>query len=211
MTSEQITLIVVRHGNTFSSGETPRRVGAGTDIPLVDSGREQAVRVGYYLKSNNLLPDEIFCSRLVRTRETAQIALEEAGLSIEPVAMEIFDEIDYGPDENKTEDDVIARIGEDAIREWNDKAKVPSGWNVNPDKIISDLEQFVSDAAERSSGKTIMIATSNGIARFIPELFDKNTYNDFIIKNKLKISTGSICILRVSEGEWHVDGWNIKP
>ena len=35
-------LLIVRHGNTFETGETPRRVGLRTDLPLSSSGRKQA-------------------------------------------------------------------------------------------------------------------------------------------------------------------------
>jgi transcriptional regulator GlxA family with amidase domain len=38
------TLIIARHGNTFEDGETPRRVGARTDLPL----SEIAARCGFY-------------------------------------------------------------------------------------------------------------------------------------------------------------------
>ncbi len=42
-------LIIIRHGNTFNPDQTPLRVGAGTDIPLVTSGREQAKNIGLWL------------------------------------------------------------------------------------------------------------------------------------------------------------------
>ena len=105
------TLIIARHGNTFNKGETPTRVGARTDLPLVDSGRVQAMAIGRWLKENGHYPEAVYSSQLSRTRDTAKIALQEAGY-IEPVyELAIFNEVDYGPDENKTEDDVIARVG----------------------------------------------------------------------------------------------------
>ena len=36
------TLIIARHGNTFDKGDIPTRVGARTDLPLVEKGRAQA-------------------------------------------------------------------------------------------------------------------------------------------------------------------------
>ena len=52
-----ITLVIARHGNTFESGETPRRVGARTDLPLTEKGRQQAQAIGHYLKEHDLIPD----------------------------------------------------------------------------------------------------------------------------------------------------------
>ena len=36
--SAKTTLIVVRHGNTFNSGDTILRVGGATDLPLTEKG-----------------------------------------------------------------------------------------------------------------------------------------------------------------------------
>ena len=111
------TLIIVRHGNTFNKGETPTRVGARTDLPLVDKGRKQAVALGRYLKDHSLIPDAAYCSTLQRTQETAKIALSECGAKVPAYPLGIFDEVDYGPDENQTEETVINRIGAQAIQD----------------------------------------------------------------------------------------------
>ncbi len=49
------TLIIARHGNTFGPEDTPTRVGAHTDLPLVKSGQEQARKIGAWLKEQNIL------------------------------------------------------------------------------------------------------------------------------------------------------------
>jgi len=107
------TLIIARHGNTFTPDETPTRVGMRTDLPLVGKGWLQARAMGKHLKENDLIPDVVYSSALKRTRETADIALKEIGVHLPIYALDIFNEIDYGPDENKPEADVIARIGQD--------------------------------------------------------------------------------------------------
>jgi len=73
------TLIIARHGNTFNVSETPTRVGARTDLPLVESGKEQARKMGAWLKAQNLYPEIVYSSELKRTQETAQIAIETLG------------------------------------------------------------------------------------------------------------------------------------
>ena len=47
-------IFVIRHGNTFASSADARRVGAGTDIPLVDSGMAQAQRLASYFAARSL-------------------------------------------------------------------------------------------------------------------------------------------------------------
>lgn len=46
-------LVIVRHGNTFRAGETPTRVGARTDLPLVEE--ERARSAGRYLREKGIV------------------------------------------------------------------------------------------------------------------------------------------------------------
>ena len=52
------TLIIARHGNTFGPEDTPTRVGARTDVPLVGSGLEQGRALGRWLKAQGLRPGD---------------------------------------------------------------------------------------------------------------------------------------------------------
>ena len=121
-------LIIARHGNTFAPGDTPRRVGRRTDLPLVASGEAQARRIGDYLRRHQLVPDVVFAAPLQRSYDTARLAVEAAGCDL-PITIDArFNEIDYGPDENQPESTVVARIGDQALRDWNEHARCrPAG------------------------------------------------------------------------------------
>lgn len=200
------TLLIARHGHTFEAHQTPTRVGARTDLPLVEEGRAQARKIGAYLKANNLLPDLILTSQLKRTTEMAEIIKAEIGMPIETHPLAMFNEVDYGPDENKTEADVIARIGENAIKQWDQNATVPDGWLIDPDEIIRNWQNFANGL---EVGGTTLVITSNGIARFAPHITGE--FESFRANNSLKISTGALCILKRDETEWTVKAWNIRP
>ena len=203
------TLIIARHGNTFDPDETPRRVGAATDLPLVEKGREQAQRLGEYLKQNSLVPDVVYSSALMRTQETAKIAIKAAGYSQPVYALDIFNEIDYGPDENKTEDEVVARLGEQALADWDEKAIVPEGWRVSPDEVIKNWCAFADQIRIHDDGETVLVVTSNGIARFAPHI--TGDFETFAKDNKIKISTGALCIFEHGADGWAIKEWNVKP
>ena len=47
-------IFIIRHGNTFESSATACRIGAGTDLPLVESGRAQADRLGHWFAAQSL-------------------------------------------------------------------------------------------------------------------------------------------------------------
>jgi probable phosphoglycerate mutase len=201
-------LIIARHGNTFGPNDTPTRVGARTDLPLVESGREQAQKLGQYLKSQNLIPEITYSSQLKRTKETAEIALKETGFPQPVYALDIFNEIDYGPDENQTEDKVIARIGEEAIQDWDNKAIVPEGWNFDPAQCIENWKNF-ADHIVKDEQDVILVVTSNGIARFAPHL--TNNFDAFVQEHKIKLSTGALALVEFIGGSWVIKEWNIKP
>jgi probable phosphoglycerate mutase len=40
-------IIIARHGNTFTKDQTPLRVGARTDLPLVET--ERGTNIGKYI------------------------------------------------------------------------------------------------------------------------------------------------------------------
>lgn len=203
------TLIIARHGNTFGPGDIPTRVGARTDLPLVESGREQAQAIGKYLKAHKLIPDVIYASALQRAQETAKIAVKESGITNPIFTLDIFNEIDYGPDENKTEDDVIARVGAQAIKDWDEKAIVPDGWKANPDEIIQNWKDFADQISAHDDNETVLVVTSNGIARFAPYI--TGDFEGFRQNYPLKLGTGTMGIFKSYNYQWILNGWNINP
>lgn len=205
------TLIVVRHGNTFEANEMPTRVGASTDVALVDAGREQARHVGQYLKLNGYIPNIVYSAYLSRARETAQIILESMRLERNIEHVHMLNEIDYGTDENQPETAVIERIGRKAMDDWNRLGIVPEGWNANSDEIIQGWYNLASLIEAKNPGKIALVVTSNGVGRFSLSLtgdFQRAARN-----YGLKISTGGICIFTKEKNEqhWHVKEWNIRP
>lgn len=202
-------LIIVRHGNTFGSHETPLRVGARTDTPLVESGKQQAQKIGEWLKQNHLIPDKIYTGELQRTFQTAELIVDGLNTEIPIIKDPKFNEIDYGPDEGKPEAEVINRIGEAAIKMWDKNAIVPNGWQVNPKIIIQNWLAFGKFIEENYKNQIILVVTSNGIARFAPYLTSQ--FEQFKEQHSIKISTGALCILEKINNNWKVERWNFRP
>ena len=203
-------LLIARHGNTFGPGDIVRRVGT-TDLPLVESGLHQGRALGTYLKQHKLIPDVIFTSFLKRAIQTAEQAQASMQTSLPIETLSVFNEIDYGPDENQPEAQVIARLGEEALSAWETSAIVPSGWKVDPFDIIKNWQNFSTRIINDYAGKTILVVTSNGIARFSPYL--TGDFKAFSTQHGIKISTGAICIFEKSPrvAEWDCLQWNVKP
>lgn len=211
-------LIIARHGNTFRPGEIPTRVGADTDLPLVEEKRGRSI--GKYLKENGLIPDIIYTSPLLRTKRTAELAAEEMGIACDNiVVLDDFIEIDYGVDENKTEEEVMLRLGNGDIGKgkkiidmWNKDAVVPKGWNVDPSQIIKTWKDFSGQLISQKDGNsTALVITSNGIIRFAPYL--TGSFKEFTQEYDIKVATGGVCIFEKEEGDssWRCRAWNLKP
>ncbi|CDZ77189.1 2,3-bisphosphoglycerate-dependent phosphoglycerate mutase [Legionella massiliensis] len=203
-------LLIARHGNTFGPGDVVTRVGR-TDLPLVESGLQQGHNLGIHLKQHHLIPDVIFASELKRALQTAEQAVKAMQLNISIEALAIFNEIDYGIDENQPEEKVVARLGAEALTAWESNAIIPPGWNVDPQEIIKNWKLFAEELRKEYSGKTILVVTSNGIARFAPYL--TGDFAAFRAKHNIKISTGALCVFESSAQteDWQCLQWNIKP
>ena len=202
-------IVIARHGNTFTKEQTPLRVGARTDLPLVET--ERGTNVGKYLKMRTFYPSVVFAAPLHRTLETARLAIAAMDKDIPLIEDKRFTEIDYGPDEAKTEDEVIARIGQKAMDDWNSSAIVPNGWKVSVDGIIQAWNNFAAEVEKNYHNKTVMVVSSNGIIRFAPHL--TGDFKKFSEEFNIKVGTGGVCVLEKEDGDkhWTVKEWGIKP
>ncbi len=202
-------IIIARHGNTFTKDQTPLRVGAKTDLPLVET--ERGTNVGKYLKMRSFIPAAVFAAPLKRTTETARLAIAALDRDIPLKADGRFTEIDYGPDEAKPEDEVIARIGQGAMDAWNSAAIVPEGWNVSVDGIIKAWKDFAAEIERDYKDKTVMVVSSNGIIRFAPHL--TGNFKKFSEEFDIKVGTGGVCVLEKDDDNkfWTVKEWGVKP
>lgn len=221
------TLIIARHGNTFRKGETPTRVGSRTDLELVEE--ERGLGIGRYLLKLGLQPTRILAAPLKRTMDTARLAAQALGSTCEVQPDARFIEVDYGPDENKTEDEVMARLGavayrrdgvdpsalpreeliakgDEAIALWNTQAIVPDSWKVDVDAIRRNWMELAGEVQE---GEVLLCVSSNGTIRFAPCI--TGDYESFCASHDIKVATGGVCIFTSEDGKtWQCREWGIK-
>ena len=134
--------------------------------------------------------------------------MKELGVPQPVFPLKIFNEIDYGPDENRPEEAVISRLGAQALKDWDENAIVPEGWNFDPETCIHNWKNFADHIVEDEQD-CILVVTSNGVARFAPHI--TGDFDGFAKAHKIKIATGSLCILTHADGLWTVREWGLKP
>jgi len=197
-------IILCRHGNTFDKGDVITRVGARTDLPLSKSGQVQAQRLQTYFEMDRsgFNFTRAFCSELRRTRETAETILTHHPAEL--LVKSFLREIDYGVDENKAEAEVVARIGDAAIKAWDTSARVPKGWHVDPAQIRADWSAFLKEMSNTPGD--VLIVTSNGIARFVLDVVDDITCK----APSIKLATAAFGIISCDGDTTTLTDWNVK-
>ena len=154
-------LFIIRHGNTFANSADACRIGSRTDIPLVESGHAQAQRLGAWFAQQALPIHHLFSSPLVRARQTAAAITDATGHDLDGTR-DWLGEIDHGPDEGRPEADVLARIGAQALADWEEQGIAPDGWIADAETRIAAWRGFFAQAGEGAD----LLVTSNGAARF---------------------------------------------
>jgi broad specificity phosphatase PhoE len=151
------TLLLVRHGETLWNAE--RRWQGQTDVPLSDTGREQARLLGARLGrlwSTGALPAPMLTltSDLSRARETAALVLENAGLTVPTEELEELRERFFGSWEGKTADEVGFPPGS------GERAPDAEGY----DSVYERMGRAVETLWERE-GETTLIVGHGGSLR----------------------------------------------
>lgn len=204
-----VTVYIVRHGNTFDKGDVVTRVGARTDLPLSSSGQIQATKLAAHFANMGAQFSHVFSSPLQRTQQTTD-AIVAAQAAPNPVEfLEFLREVDYGPDENKPEQDVVDRIGQDALNLWESDAIVPDGWVLDTEALVTSWKAHFERIAQTSDQTgPVLIVTSNGIARFALQIAKAEPSTTY----PLKLSTGAYGILEIAKsGDVTVRDWNVRP
>lgn len=197
-----LKLLIARHGNTFDSGDTILRVGLRTDLPLSHSGQEQAESLAHFIADNYPTIDQIYCSELQRTEQTARFIQNNYPNKTPDIEVRSFlNEIDYGIDDGQPESKVVERLGRQALNDWENTTILPKGWLFDIDKTIEAIRVFADDLVASNNQKTILVVTSNGVARFFTQLLNENARHT--LEGKLKLPTASLSELQYDD----IEGW----
>jgi broad specificity phosphatase PhoE len=197
-------LFVVRHGNTFDAGDVVTRVGGRTDLPLSGSGKVQAEKLAAHFADTPFTA--ALASPLERTRATARAILGTRTDAPALLIRSFLREIDYGPDENQPEEVILARLGEAALSAWDTDGTPPQGWIVDPAAIRAGWSDLLKDVGALPADANVLVVTSNGIARFLPDVVDAVPEG---LDRKLKTGAwGEVAITRQSA---RILAWNLRP
>lgn len=206
-------IILSRHGNTFLPEDPVVWVGAKQDLPLVDSGIQQAKCLAQALKKSGIKLKAVYCGPLKRTRDYAAVVLKELHVSLKPIIDTRLNEIDYGnwSGLNNTQ---IQEIGEGAeLSAWENFSVWPkiAGWSGSSVLMEKEVKNLAKDLTSRyEPTDTILLISSNGRLRYFLKLIPK-VFAEHLERKQFKVATGNICLFVYSNKKWQIAFWNQKP
>ena len=207
-----MNLILSRHGNTFDAHVPVVWAGSSNDLPLVEKGIAQAEKFAEALAAHKIKPVAIYCSPLQRTRRYAEILIQKLALPFQPNVDPRINEIDYGQWTGLTQNQVIARFGERAVKEWEENSHWPPAgqWGGSEAHVIQETQAFVNDLSKAHKNDTVLVITSNGRLRY----FLKEVSGEFekrVSQHTFKMKTGNISKLIINETQRVLSYWNVEP
>jgi len=185
------TILVVRHGETEWS-RLHKHTGR-TDIPLTESGREQARALAATLSGRSF--DRVFVSPLGRARETCELA----GFGGQATTVDDLCEWDYGDHEGLVTDEV--RRSEPGWSVW--ESAVPGGESVadiaaRADRVVTLLRSQPGDALVFAHGHILRVLAARWAG--LPPATGR----------RLLLGTAALGLLAYEHGEGAIAAWNLS-
>lgn len=141
-------LSLVRHGQT--DWNLAKRIQGSSDIPLNDTGRQQAESTGRALAAGRF--DAIYASPLSRALDTARIIAGHLGLG-EPEHLAAVAERAYGDAEGLTAAQILQR--------WPEGIAVPG--RETREEVVDRALPALLQLGERHRGEQIIVVSHGGV------------------------------------------------
>ncbi len=206
-------LLLSRHGNTFAKNQSSIWVGSHQDVPLVESGLNQAKACAVHLMEQEIIPAAIFCGPLQRTRVYALEVIKYLNLKIKPIIDSRLNELNYGSWGGLTQEEIITQFGKKNFDQWNRFSNWPinSDWGGSAALIISEVQSFALDLIRNyTKGEIILVISSQGRLRYfltlIPGEFEKR-----VQAQTFKVATGNLCQFMYRDLNFSMTQWNVSP
>ena len=150
-------LTLIRHGQT--DWNLARRIQGSTDIPLNDTGREDARSAAALLADGT--HHTIYASPLVRAKETAEIIADSLGLDAPELAHDMR-EREFGDGEGMLVEEYLG-----AYESWHGLPRGAESLEQVRDRAISALDTIAAHARRRSAplAESVIVVTHGGVIR----------------------------------------------
>ncbi len=192
------TFYIIRHGQT--DWNLQGRWQGKADIPLNDTGRDQAQRLARHLHRRGIRFDAIYSSDLLRAWETATVIADR--LRVAPTPLSALREIDVGAWSGLTRNEVIAQYHDlwERLHSGEDVPRGGSGETFGQlyDRVVGAVERMVREQA----GQTIALVTHGGPARAL--LLHAARDKVGALPRPLHVGNASLSVVACVANDWHI-------
>ena len=172
----------IRHGEIDSNR---KKIYSGrSKEALTEIGRQQVKASCREL--SNLDVDAIYCSPLVRTRQTADIIVDELGWTVPVHVNECFNELKMGPWEGMAESEVEKQFP----NEWAIWNSLPANLSIAGRETLQELQSRVTQGMrnirQKNDHEAVLVVTHVAIIRVLTLLargMDLNQYKSISVGN----------------------------
>ena len=154
-----IKLYFIRHGRQNSGL-------CNVNVPLDDAGVRQAKLVAKRLGTYGI--DKLYCSHLIRARETAEFIGDELGL--EPVVEEDLREISFGDMEGLDDIQIKEKFGDFIVERRKAKEDIPNPGGESGQDVYNRAMPVIKkilEEARLNNYKSIAIVSHGGLIRSV--------------------------------------------
>lgn len=187
-------LILLRHGQ--SQWNLENRFTGWIDVPLSERGIAEARAAGEKLRGRRI--DRLFTSVLRRAIETADLALETAGIHDVPTVRDAaLNERMYGDLQGMNKDEARSRFGAEQVKRWRRSYDVrPPGGESLADTAARVLPYWTSRILpELAAGRSVLVAAHGNSLRALAMHLDHLTEAQVL---ELEIPTGVPILYRIA-------------
>ncbi len=158
------TLVLLRHGQSVWNAEN--LFTGWVDVPLSETGEQEARRGGELLRADGLLPDVVHTSLLRRAISTANLALDACDRHWIPVRRNWrLNERHYGELQGRNKKQTLEPFGEEQFMLWRRSYSVPPP----PIEAESEFSQFGDPrCADLGAEMPATECLADVVARFLP-------------------------------------------
>lgn len=206
-------IIFSRHGNTFLSSHQAVWVGCADDVPLVDSGKEQAKALARALVKSATILNAVYCGALQRTAMYANIVLHEIQSNLQPVIDCRLNELDYGKWSGLNKQQICEQFGAEELKAWERYSIWPTqgDWGSSEGMVRAEAASFMAYLVKNHQpNDTVLVVSSNGRLRYfltvIPGEFERRAKT-----KSFAVKTGNISQLSYLHDQWSLDYWDMIP
>jgi 2,3-bisphosphoglycerate-dependent phosphoglycerate mutase len=163
------TLVLLRHGE--SEWNAKGLFTGWVDVGLSEVGKQEAVRGGQLLSQSGIRPDTLHTSVLTRAIQTANLALEEAGLLWLPVQRSWrLNERHYGALQGKDKAATRREFGDEQFMLWRRSYDVPPPPIADDDPLSQSDDPRYASLPPEARPRTECL--QDVVARMLPYWYD---------------------------------------